>query len=113
MPVYQPYLTAAHEILCLMLWWGCLVRAIRSDDRVIVSVRFAFTFLSASALAGVAAPVYGFEPTLWSVSMLASITYTQWITTGHWLEGPPERFIHPQFRHRRRRSTDFSDSLQG
>lgn len=110
--------TVAHVLLCIALFWGCFVRAVRADDKVLIEVRVAFNLLAAAALSGLVVPLLGFQPSAWSVCMLASIAYTQHITTHHWEVGPPDRFIRPEFRHTRRRrstdvNTDFQDTVHG
>lgn len=110
-PVFSTSLTVVHVLLCLSLFWGCFIRAVRADTRVLLQVRLAFNLLAAASLAGIVVPLLGYQATLWSVCMLAAIAYTQHITTHHWEVGPPDRFIRPEFRLRhRRRATDFEDS---
>lgn len=106
-PVFLTALTVIHVLLCLALFWGCFVRAVRADTRVLLQIRLAFNLLASASLAGLVVPLLGYQPTLWSVCMLAAIAYTQHITTHHWEAGPPDRFLHPSARkHHRRRSTD-------
>lgn len=110
-PTMSTILLVLHVLLCISLFWGCFIRAVRADSRVLVQVRVAFNLLAAAALSGLVVPLLGYQPTPWSVCMLAAIAYTQHITTHHWEVGPPDRFIRPEFRLRhRRRATDFEDS---
>lgn len=100
----------ASEILCASLFYGCFVRAVRSSaDHVLLEVRLAFNLLAMAALWGMASPLFGHVPDLGELLMLAAITYTQHITTRHWEEDVPPRFLKRPYR-RRRDDTDYLTS---
>jgi len=100
----------ASEVLCASLFYGCFVRAVRSSsDIVLFEVRLAFNMLSAAALWGMAAPIFGHVPDVGDLLMLAAISYTQHITTRHWEENVPPRFLKREYR-RRRDDSDFMTS---
>ena len=101
----------AHEILCIALFYTVFCRSVSTDDRVKADVRFAFFVLGVTACMGMVAPIaWGFEPHPFALALLAAVVLVQVITAHHWAHGVPDQFMRPQFRARRRRSTDYLDS---
>lgn len=94
--------TIAHEVLCLMLFYSCFCRAVKSDTRVHMDVRLAFNMLGGVACWGMAAPLMGHEPGSFSLSLLGAIVYTQWVTASHWSDGVPVRFMKLEHQPKRR-----------
>lgn len=100
----------ASECLCASLFYGCFVRAVRSSaEHVIYQVRVAFNLLATASLWGMVAPLFGHVPDAGELLMLAAIAYTQHITTKHWEQDVPPRFLKRPYR-RRRDDTDFLTS---
>lgn len=100
----------ASELMCMSLFYGCFVRAVRSNsDQVLFEVRLAFNLLAMASLWGIIAPLFGHVPDLGELVMLFAITYTQHITTHHWEQDVPPRFRKQPYR-RRRDDTDFLTS---
>lgn len=90
------------EALCASLFYGCFVRAVRSSsDHVLFEVRVAFNLLATAALWGLASPIFGHIPDTGDLLMLAAIAYTQHITTRHWEQDVPPRFLKRPYRRRR------------
>lgn len=99
-----------HEILCALIVCTVFFRQVQIDESVLFSVRLAFFFLGLVACLGIAAPLaWGFMPNLFSLALLASIAFVQWVTGTYWNEGVPYCFYKPDCRPLRR-STDMEVS---
>lgn len=98
---YEVLAVALNEVLCASLFYGCFVRAVRSSaDHVLFEVRLAFNILSAAALWGMASPFWH-TPSPGDLFLLFAIAYTQHITTKHWEQDVPPRFLKRPYRRRR------------
>ena len=95
-----------HELLCVALFYSCFCRAVKSDMRVHLDVRVAFNLLGSAACGGFAAPVMGYQPHWFGLTLLAAVVYTQWVTAKHWQQGVPDKFIKPEHRPKMRRASD-------
>lgn len=83
-----------HEILCGMLFYTVFCRSVRSDEDVRTDVRLAFLLMATVACAGIVCPIfYGAAPSLFTILLLASMVFVQWVTEIHWRHGVPEQFL--------------------
>ena len=92
------YLTIAHEVLALALFWTCFSRAIKtSAETTRLSVIVAFWIMGLAAVAMIAAPIVipGWVPDPVSLLFLASVVIVQWVTSGLWKDGLPCQFKRP------------------
>lgn len=105
-------LVLAHELLCVTLFYTVFCRAVSTDEKVKVDVRFAFFVLGVVACMGMVAPIaWGYEPHPFALALLAAVVIVQVITAHHWAHGVPEQFVKTQFRgQRRRRASDLANS---
>lgn len=105
---------AAHELLCIALFYTVFCRAVSTDHTVKADVRLAFVLLGAVACMGMVAPLaWAYEPHPFALALLGAVVLVQVITAHHWAHGVPEQFVKTGFRARRRRSTDFLESRHG
>ena len=99
-----------HEILCAILIYTVFIRAVKTDENVKLSVRFAFFLLGTTACIGIPAPLSGvFVPDAFSVLLLAATTLVQLATSNYWHNGPPYN-AYKKGRAPKRRSSDFGES---
>lgn len=99
------------EGLCAALWYSVFCRAVHTDDRCLMSVRFAYFCVSLIALFGMVWPFspQGRMPDLMELALVAAAVLIQWVTAAHWRLGVPEDFLQFVHRPRRRRASDFSN----
>lgn len=96
----------AWEVLCLALLWSVFCRSVRTSTTTKISIRLAIWLLGLSALTGLGAPVYGWEPDLVTFVMVTSIVILQLATAHHWFDGVPDPFTDSRFLPRQRRKQD-------
>jgi len=100
-------LLVAHEALCGALFYASFCRAVRSDHRLRFDVRVAFWFLGVVPVLGLVAPLtWQYQPDFFSVALLLSIVFVQYVTARDWAQSAPAKFMHPIYRAHNRRSTD-------
>lgn len=100
-------LLVAHEALCGALFYASFCRAVRSDHQLRLDVRVAFWFLGVVPVLGLVAPlVWLYQPDFFSVGLLFSIVFVQYVTARDWAQSAPSKFMRPQCRGQNRRSTD-------
>lgn len=96
-----------HEVLCAALFYSIFCRAVHTDDRVKLDVRFSFFVMGAASLMSAVAPIaWGHEPRVYDLLLLGSVVLVQLVASQHWRKGVPEQFIRPEFRPRNRRQSD-------
>lgn len=94
-----------HELLCAVLIYTVFCRAVKTDERVRLDVRFAFFVLGMASCLGMAAPlVWGVLPSPISLVMLTAFVAVQVTTARHWKHGVPGCFYKPCSVPRRRAS---------
>jgi uncharacterized membrane protein len=98
----------AHEILCAALFFTMFCRAVKTDSKIKADVRFAFFILGIVSCMGMAAPIaWGYQPTLYEISLLGAVVLVQTITSHHWRQEVPYQFVKTEYRTmRRRRASD-------
>lgn len=100
-----------HEALCCALFYTVFCRAVRSDARVKVDVRFAFWVLGVVSIMGMAAPiVWAHAPSVFDLALLFAVVLVQAVTAKHWTGGVPEFFLQVEHRPRNRRRQDKEDA---
>jgi hypothetical protein len=94
------------ELLCLALFWSVFCRTVRVDTTTKPDIRVALWAVGTSALVGIAAPIYGWEPDNVTLIMISAIVVMQSVMAQHWGHGVPNHFIDRKFLPRRRRAGD-------
>ncbi|MFZ2309590.1 MAG: hypothetical protein WAW73_19660 [Rhodoferax sp.] len=90
------------EIMCMALLWSVFCRSVRADKTTKLDVRLALLAVGTSALAGMAAPVYGWVPDRVTLAIVGAIVFMQAVMAQHWRHGVPHQFIKDDHRPRRR-----------
>lgn len=79
--------------LCLALFWSCFCRLVKANEHTYASLRLALIALGvASLVLGFAPWLWGLQPTLPVVLVLAGMTAVQGITSRLWRDGVPDSF---------------------
>jgi len=69
----------AHELLCAALFYSSFCRAVKSTERVYADVRLAFNFMGAVSCWGFVAPLMGYIPSWFGLSLLTAVVAFQWV----------------------------------
>lgn len=84
---------AIWEVAALALFYSCFCRAsFTSKANTRRDIRWSFTFLGVMSLLAVLAPLYGYDPDGFTVSLLVCMTVVQLTTAHHWRGGVPAQF---------------------
>lgn len=94
------------EALCVALFWSVFCRSVRVDKTTRLDVRLALWAVGLSALAGLAAPFYGWAPDWVTVGIVAGVVAMQTVMAHHWRDGVPRQFVQDVYR-LNRRSEDY------
>lgn len=79
-------------VLCMCLLWSVFCRMVRSDSTTKLDVRLALLLVGMAAMAGLAAPAYGWAPDWVVIGIVAAIVIMQGVMAHHWRDGVPPRF---------------------
>jgi hypothetical protein len=90
------------EVLCVALFWSVFCRSVRVDKTTRLDVRLALWAVGLSALAGLAAPFYGWAPDWVTVGIVAGVVAMQSVMAHHWRDGVPRQFVQDVYRLNRR-----------
>jgi hypothetical protein len=90
-------------ITMLALLWSVFYRATIANQHTHLGVRLGLFGMSAAALAGMAAPLYGWQPNWVTLGIVGVIVYAQMVFAGYWRTHVPGQYLKThQYRHRRR-----------
>ena len=95
-------LLTAWYVTMMALLWSVFYRATIANKHTRLSVRLGLWVMSAAALAGMAAPLYGWAPNLVTLGIVMCIVYAQLVFAGYWRTHVPGQYLKPGYRHRRR-----------
>lgn len=90
------------EAMCLALLWSVFCRSVRADKTTKLDVRLALLAVGTSALAGMAAPAYGWVPDTVTLIIVGAIVFMQAVMAQHWRHGVPTQFVKDIHRPKRR-----------
>jgi hypothetical protein len=90
------------EAMCLALLWSVFCRSVRASHTTKLDVRLALWAVGVAALAGMAAPVYGWAPDWIVLAIVAAVVVMQVVFAQHWRHGVPPQFVKEAHRPRRR-----------
>ncbi len=90
-------------VTMLVLLWSVFYRATITSRNTLLSVRIGLFAMSAAALVGMVAPLYGYSPHYITVIVVVCIVYAQAMFAGYWRTSVPGQYIKPECRTLRRR----------
>lgn len=91
-------------LIMLALLWSVFYRATIAANHTRLSVRLGLFGMSAAALVGMAAPLYGWLPDRVTAGLMGVIVYAQLVFAGYWRTHVPGQYL--KAAHRQRRRTD-------
>lgn len=86
----------SHFALSIGLFYACFCRLVHTNRDVQKSLRASLVIMGMTGLVLAGAPlIWGMQPTLWTVLLLAASLFSKFATRKAWVDGVPEAFMLP------------------